>query len=199
MVVGGKVLWEGPFDLNDPVPDHHIPEELKADYNSDAIFGAAKEYFDIQYIGPAGHELHRHVFYLTAKPIHWYLDDGVAQAGSGGATRAWEYEDGRRIDEFEHIFGAHCIPGSLNVKLYRGAPWENRLEVDFFDVMERKNGLGSRWAPRKLWVKPCQVNNAPAFAFRFAGDAYDWDFVEFVSKFRLRDFIGKGNHVQVLW
>jgi SAM-dependent methyltransferase len=199
LVVGGKVLWEGPFDLLDPVPDRHIPEEFKSGYNPDAIFGAASKWFDVQYIGPALHEENRHVFYLTAKPIRWTLLEGTAIAGAGGATRAWMYEDERRINEFEHKFGMRCIPGSLNVKLDRVAPWEpGWLKVDLLDVADRAKGLGGEWYPRRLAVKPCQVNNAPAYAFRFQGEKYGWDFVELVSKFRLRDFIGPDNHVQVL-
>lgn len=187
---GGEVLWENPVDCLDPVAHRHIPAPLRDGYHMEAILRASSRYFRSEYIGPALHEPRRSVYRFTALPRKLEVGTATVREGSGGAAMAWQRERGARIREFEHRFGVKCIPGSLNARM----PWDwdhGYLPALISDPVDRADPAGP-WKPRRARVYPCAVNNTPAYAFRFDGEPYPADFIEFVSPSRLRETMSEG-------
>jgi CTP-dependent riboflavin kinase len=123
----------------------------------------------------------------VAVPRTWH---GELGGGCGGATRAFEYAGGRRMDEIEHAIGVRPIPGSLNVRLKYPFHWDHGYyRAPILDVADRKAGLDSEWLPRWARFYPVWVGDMPAHVFRFEGEHYDEQFVELVAGARLRDVV----------
>jgi hypothetical protein len=190
---GGQVLWEGPLDDNDPVVRANISDENRRGYNRDAILRAAEEYFESEYIGPALHEPARQVWRFRPKTLGHLEISGKTVIGAGGATAAFEFADGRRIEEIQNALGFRAKPGSLNVQL-SGPFWWNKeyVRARVLDVVKRGNGLDGEWAPRWARFYPVSIKGQQAWVFRFEGDRYPDDFVELIAPNRLRKSTGSG-------
>lgn len=186
----GVVLWEGPVDDSDPVVRANVSAAHRAIYNQGQIFGAASIYFALEYIGPALHEPTRQVWRLRPRPRPPLSMLAAVRSGAGGASKAFEYADSRRIGEIETITGMRPIAGSLNLTTTSPFPWHaNYYRGQVLDVVERGKGLDVEWRPRWARLYPLKVNDVPAFAFRFEGEHYNDRFVELVSDVRLRDLL----------
>lgn len=179
------VLWENPVDLQDAVAARHVSRD---DYNEDSILDAASEYFDIQYLGPAVHEPYRKVYKLTAKKIPPVEYRAQLLDGAGGATKAFQFNDGQRMREIEKILGFSPYPGSLNAALHQNFMWDkNYYRAAMMDVKDRKKGLSSEWHLRWARFYPVTIDGIEAFAFRFEGEKYQANFIELIAPIKLRD------------
>lgn len=186
----GEVLWEGPLDDSDPVVRANVSDANRAGYTKEAIIAAASWFFAAEYVGPALHEPTRQVWRFRPHPVQWARYVGEMQAGAGGATKAFEYADGRRMDEIERVLGWRPIPGSLNVRLDRPFGWEDGFyRARILDVKDRAKGLQSEWQPRWARFYPVTIDGEDACAFRFEGEKYDPAFLELIAPDRLRDLV----------
>lgn len=185
-----ELLWEGPVDDSDPVVRANVSAENQPAFTRTAILGAASEYFTAEKIGPALHEPTREVWRFRPRAPTAITIGGAMVEGVGGATKAFNYADGRRIEEISAIVGIEPVPGSLNL----------RLDADFdfdrgyysgrvMDVVDRRNGFDSEWATRPARFYPLAVDGIGAYAFRFEGEGYDGRFIELISNCVLRDRI----------
>jgi len=188
----GQVLWEGPVDETDPVVCANVSDVNRGAYSREAILAAASEYFDAEFIGPALHEPTREVWRFKPKAREQEIFAANVIAGAGGASPAFEYDNGRRIEEIEHALGFRPYPGSLNLWLDKSF----HLGVDYYrakilDVADRSAGLGSEWKPRWARFYPVTIDGEQAFAFRFEGERYSGNFCELIAPKRLRDTVAE--------
>lgn len=183
-----ELLWEGPVDDSDPVVRANVSADKRSSFTRAEILGAASEYFTADRVGPALHEPTREVWRFRPRAPKKTVIDGVMIDGVGGATKAFNYADGRRIAEIAAITGHEMVPGSLNIRL--------DAEFDFgrgyypgevFDVADRTKGFESEWRPRRARFYPVKVDGVDALAFRFDGEGYDGRFIELISDCILRD------------
>lgn len=190
-----EIIWEGPVDDSDPVVRMNVSDANRPGYSREAILAAASWFFAAEYIGPALHEPTRQVWRFRPHPVNWAEHRGTIEAGAGGATRAFEYADGRRMAEIERVLGWRPVPGSLNVKLDTPFGWnDGYVRAQLLDVKDRSRGLESEWAPRWARFYPVHIDGEDAEAFRFEGERYDERFVELIAPDRLRDIV-KGPEV----
>lgn len=186
----GEVLWEGPVDDSDPVVRANVSDANRPGYTKEAILAAASWFFAAEYVGPALHEPTRQVWRFRPHPVHWQRHSGVMQAGAGGATKAFEYDEGRRMREIERALGWQPVPGSLNVRLDRAFGWDDGyFRAQILDVKDRSKGLDSEWEPRWARFYPLTIDGEDACAFRFEGEKYDPAFLELIAPDRLRDLV----------
>lgn len=182
----GELLWEAPLSTDDSVVARHVTRP----YFASEIRAAADEWFDVEDVGP-GWVPTRRVW--RCRPKAWRETYCVTlKDGAGGAAPAFEYADGRRIAEIETALGVRPIAGSLNCRTDRPFHWDRgyyRAEVS--DVVVRKAGLDSEWAPR--WCRFYPVGDA--YAMRFEGERYAVDFVELIAPRRLRDTLMDGDTI----
>lgn len=186
---GGEVIWENPTDTSDPVVQANVDKEYHKSYHRIAILNAAHKFFDIEYVGPARHVPTREVYAFKRKELAVRGICADMRNGAGGATKAFLYQDGRRIKEIAKVLDITPYPGSLNLFCYEDFDW-NQLyyRAQILDVKDRAAGFDSEWAPR--WMRFYPVRNAGlrAFALRFEGESYPENFVELISNVRLRDY-----------
>lgn len=186
----GQVIWEGPVDETDPVVRANVSDVNRGAYSREEIIKAASMYFDDEHIGPALHEPTREVWRFKPKAKQPDVMTGKMKAGAGGATAAFEYADGRRINEIESILGVRAVPGSLNVELGSSFDWERGYyRAQVLDVKNRSAGLGSEWEHRWARFYPLEIEGIPAWAFRFEGEKYGSRFLELIAPQKLRDVI----------
>jgi SAM-dependent methyltransferase len=183
------VLWEGPTGDNDPVVRANISEAHRPGYTRDAIIAAASKHYHAEFIGPALHEPTREVWRFTArktpKRSTW---SGAMIDGAGGATKAFEYAENRRMDEMEEILGWRPFPGSLNIQLDKPFDWNSGYyRAQVLDVADRSKGLSSPWVSRWARFYPVKMDGIPAMAFRFEGEQYRAYFMELIAPQKLRD------------
>jgi 2-polyprenyl-3-methyl-5-hydroxy-6-metoxy-1,4-benzoquinol methylase len=184
----GDVIFEGPVDDSDPVVRANVPYAHRVGFTREAILAAAGVYFEPELVGPALHEPTREVWRFRRRQRPERLTRARVQVGAGGATRAFEYRDGRRIYEIEAALGVRPWPGSLNLRLEGPFDWDDGYyRVQILDVVERGKGLDVEWTPRWARFYPLAVDGLPAHAFRFEGEAYDDRFMELIAPMRLRD------------
>lgn len=180
-----QLLWEGPLDDSDVVVQINV---RRPGYRRDAILFAADAFFETEMIGPALHEPHRFVYRFTPKEIPLKRYVGNVEKGSGGATIAFEFAEGRRIGEIEKALGFRPVPGSLNVRLFTDFDWNMKYyRVELMDVVNRAQGFASDWAPRWARLYPLSINGIAATALRFEGENYDKKFVELIAPYPLRE------------
>ncbi len=186
----GVLLWENPTGTDDPVVCKDVSQEYRSGYNVGAIIGTALEYFDSEHIGPALHVTTREVYRFKLKPVFIETLRGTVSSGAGGATKAFNYADGRRMKVLKELLGEQMFPGTLNVKCESPFWWErDYYRGQVWDVKDRRAGLDSEWALRWARFYPVSVNGIDAWAFRCEGERYPDNFVELISKDRLRDKI----------
>lgn len=184
---GGELLWENPTGVDDDVVKLNV---TRPGYNRQAITDAAFRYFDVEFIGQ-GHVATREVWRCAPK---WRADitwRGGTTTGGGGASRAFQFADGRRMGEIEAALGFRPYPGTLNLWLDHPFCWsKDYYRVELTEARDRAN-LQGEWAPRWCRFYPVKVEGIPAFAMRFEGESYDEKYVELISSRRLRDHIGE--------
>lgn len=186
----GEVLFEGPLDDSDPVVQVNVSDTNRPGYTKEAILEAASAFFDAEYIGPALHEPTRQVWRFRPHLVQWQRHAGVLQAGAGGASKAFEYADGRRISEIERVLGFRPVPGSLNVQLDRPFAWDDGFfRAQILDVKDRAKGLQSEWEPRWARFYPLTIDGEDACAIRFEGERYDPAFLELIAPEKLRELV----------
>jgi hypothetical protein len=190
---GGVVLWEGPVDDTDSVVRRNVSDANRPGYSRAALLAAAAPWFAAERIGPALHEPTREVWRFTrvaAAPLSW---TATLKPGAGGAAPAFEHAGGRRIRELAAVLGWPPHPGSLNLALDRPFAWDRGyVRAQLLDVVDRKAGLGSPWAPRWARLYPVTIAGHPAHALRFEGERYPETFVELIALVRLRDLVQEG-------
>ena len=190
--VKGTLLWENPVDVDDPVSNGNIDKKYHAHYTKEKILSAASEYFEYEYIGKALHEPNRHVYTFTPRPKQTWLHHGTVKHGAGGASKAFLFENSRRINEIERITGVKCIPGSLNVWTDKDFDWDkNYYRAEVLDVKDRKKGLFSKWSPKWARIYPVKVDGHQGYAFRFEGESYPKNLVEIIGNVRFRECVGE--------
>lgn len=185
----GELLWENPTGTDDDVVLRNVSPEKHAGYNRDDILSAAEGYFDIEEIGPALHVGTREVW--RCKPLKLPANDyrGALCSGGGGATLAFMHEENRRMAEIASILGQWPFPGTLNARLDRPFDWDrNYFRAQLLDCVDRSN-RNSEWTPRWGRLYPLTVNGLAAHAFRFEGENYAPNYIEFIAPVRLRDTI----------
>jgi SAM-dependent methyltransferase len=186
MKAGGELLWENPVDKADAVVRMNMPPDYWDHYSLKEIIGAASEYFEAEYVGPALHEPTRQVWRFTAKPDHRARLHAFVERGGNGASKAFRYADGRRMKEIEKILGFAPYAGSLNLRCATPFPWEEcYFRSQLLDVEHREKGLDSPWVLKWVRFYPVKVNGEQAYALRFEADEYAPEFVEVISRERL--------------
>jgi SAM-dependent methyltransferase len=184
------LLWEGPVDANDPVVRANVSAEHQTNYTRDAILAAGSCFFHGEFIGPALHEPTREVWRFTPRDRVETSVDGLMENGAGGATKAFEYAGGRRMDEIAQVLGNRPVPGSLNVRLDKAFDWNtDYFRAQILDVEDRASGIAGKWSPRWARFYPVAIDGEDAYAFRFEGETYDPRFVELIAPWRLRDMV----------
>lgn len=184
----GVLLWEGPTGVEDSVVARNVSLGHQAAYVRGEILAAARRWFDVEVVGPAIHEPTREVWRCRPLSVPESVAAAEVEAGAGGASKAFEYASGRRMDEIEAILGWRPVPGSLNLRCDRPFDWRRGyFRSQVLDVTNRRAGLLSDWAPRWARFYPVSVSGEPAVAFRFEGERYADNFVELVAPVRLRD------------
>lgn len=159
-------------------------------YNERAIMDSMAKYFLFEYVGPALHEETRSVWKLTPKKLDKKIYKATIKTGAGGASKAFAFADGRRIKEIKNIMGFEPYPGSLNMELTEPFDWNSEYyRAQVLDVVDRKAGLNSEWAPRWVRIYPCYLKGIRVYAFRFEGEKYPDNFVEVLAPVRLRNII----------
>lgn len=197
-VTAGVLLWENPVDTSDVVVQMNLARELWPDYNEQQIRAAALEYFDIDFEGPAIHEVTRSVWRLKPKQNATAIYRGTAQAGAGGAAKAFSHADGRRIAEIRKILGKDMVAGSLNVMLEQNFDWDRRyFRARLLDLADRSTGLAGNWSARWVRFYPLSVNGAAAWAMRFEGERYPANFIELISDQALRPLLAADGRVEI--
>jgi len=193
------LIWENPTDASDVVVQRNVDGHLHPRYTKEKILEAASVYFNYKYIGPAEHEPTRDVFVFTPKKIPSVSYAGDVKSGAGGASKAFEYNDGFRMTEIRKILGFTPYPGSLNVHLEAPFDWsKGYFRQRVHDVSDRREGLESVWVPRWARFYPVLVGGFKAFVFRFETDSYPENFIELVAEKRLRDHIDVKTVIQCL-
>lgn len=178
-----SVIWEGPLDDTDKVVQMNVTKP----YTKEDILDAAHIYFDSEYIGPALHEPNRHVYVFRPKKINAQYRIRP-EAGTGGATKAFQFENERRMDEIESIVGYRPYPGSLNCIVEGLFDFsEHYYPGEILDIKERGLGLEQDWAPKEARFYPVSINEQKAHVIRMKGDPYPPYFIEFIAPVRLRD------------
>lgn len=181
-----EVIWENPLEADDSVVQLNVNPVIHPLYNEGLIRKHAYKYFDITYEGPALHETTRVVWKLKRKPAKIESFNGRVINGAGGASKAFVYDNERRIDELEFILGMRPIPGSMNVLLDRDFNWASGYyRTGMLDVTDRSKGLNSQWNYKPVRLYPVKVGTKKAFAMRFEGEGYPLNFVELISDERL--------------
>jgi hypothetical protein len=192
------LLWENPVDCSDGVVQTNVSKDLWPFYTKEIIRNIALKYFDIDYEGPALHEPTRIIWRLRAKIPIVKAYRGIAQSGSGGASKAFAYSNNRRILEIQKILGKTMIPGSLNLTLDENFDWEsNFVRARLLDLVDRKTGLSGQWAERWVRFYPLLLGDTQAWALRFEGERYPLNFVELVSDQRLRPLLTDDGRVSI--
>lgn len=185
---GGIVLWEGPVGPVDSVVRRNVSRALHRRYNKANILNAAEHYFKAEYIGPALHEATREVWRFTRLEREPVRTGAKIVSGAGGASKAFEYANGRRIGEVAAAFGFRPYPGSLNLRAAAPFDWSiGYYRSHLLDLRKRRAGLDSKWEPQWARFYPVRVNGIDAFAFRFEKERYPSNFVEVIAAQRLRD------------
>ena len=180
---GEVLVWEAPLSKDDGVAAQHVSHP----YLEAEIRAAAEHYFDVDVVGP-GWVQTREVWRCYPKRRRQVHYAGTARAGAGGATKAFEYAGGRRMDEIEHALGVRPVPGSMNVQLVEPFDWDwGYYRAPILDVVQRGRGLDVPWVPRPARLYPLRWNDVPCHAFRFEGEHYPTEFVELIAAERLRD------------
>ena len=188
------LIWENPTSPLDTVVKKNVSPEYQSNYNMTAILDAASQYFEPEFIGPAEHEEHRLVFYFYPRSKPLKCRDVTHVSGAGGATKAFLYRDGRRIQEIEEVTGIRPVPGSMNLVSERSINWWGRYyRAEVMDVKNRSLGLESEWGKRWARFYPVTFNGISAFAFRFEGETYPLNFFELVSHVRLTEHLQENN------
>lgn len=194
------LIWENPVDTTDVVVQHDVERSKQHLYIKESILEAARRYFNVEVLGPAVHSPTREVWICTPHPKDPRAAVGDVIPGAGGATKAFEYLQGRRIKELEAVLGITPYPGSLNIRLDDPFGWDHMYyPAEILDVKDRKKGLESPWHGRRMRFYPVTVTRHPnivanipephykAYGMRFEGEHYPEDFLELVSPIRLRD------------
>lgn len=185
-----EVIYEGPTDDTDPVVRKNVSAHNRKRYTPEAIMEAADPYFTCQHVGPALHEPTRGVWKFKARPAAERITKAFMLAGTGVATKAFEYADGRRIKEIHAATGMLPVAGSLNLRLASPFDWDRGyFRFQMLDVADRSKGLESEWAPRWARLYPLMAGGVLAWAFRFEGERYDYKFMELIAPQRLRDAV----------
>lgn len=183
------VIWENPTDCSDPVVRANVSVSHQANFTRDALLRAAGEYFEAEFIGPALHEPTREVWVFHPKQIESRLLAARVKSGAGGASNAFTYANGRRIQEIATILRMRPKPGSFNLETAGPFKWTERYyRAQILDVVDRSLGLDSEWAMRWARFYPVMGN---AFAFRFEDESYPDNFVELIAEYLLADVIGR--------
>lgn len=184
----GVVVWESPLNTDDVVIQRNVSPENHDRYNDHDIIVSASRYFDVEYKGPALHEETRHVLNLYPKHDTTEVYTATLRDGAGGASKAFTYADNRRSREIETILGFHPYPGSLNTVLDAPFEWNHGYyRAQMWDVIDRRKGLESEWAPRWARLYPLNIGKEEAVAFRFENEHYPKNMVELIAPKRLRD------------
>lgn len=185
-----SLIWENPTDNTDSVVKMNVSGHLHPKYTQKHILEAASAYFNYRYIGPAEHEPTRSVFIFTPRKLPTRIYAGRCKDGAGGASKAFQYKSGRRMEEIRNILGFTPYPGSLNVHLETPFNWDiGYFRSRVLDVANRKEGLDSHWVPRWARFYPVIVGGMKAFVFKFEGDTYPENFIELIAEKRVRDFL----------
>lgn len=183
------VIWENPIDCSDPVVRANVSVSHQANFTREALLRAAAEYFEAEFIGPALHEPTREVWVFHPKQIESRFLAARVKSGAGGASNAFAYANGRRIQEIETILGMRPKPGSFNLETAAPFKWNERYyRAQILDVVDRSLGPDSEWAMRWARFYPVMGN---AFAFRFEDESYPDNFVELIAEYLLADVIGR--------
>lgn len=186
----GLILWEGPVDDTDPVVRAIVSDENRRRYTRDAILAAAARYFEPELIGPAKHEPTREVWRFRPLAKRERLTKARMMDGTGGASIAFKYANGRRMKEIESVLGDRPVPGSLNLQLDGPFDWdEGYYRAQVLDVVKRGEGLDVEWKPRWARFYPLLIDGVSACAFRFEGEKYGVRFLELIASVKLRDKI----------
>jgi FkbM family methyltransferase len=191
VVPGGLLIWEGPTDDADPVIRANVPQVLRAGYTLWALEGAASRYFDLVASRPALHESTRSVWLMrrNGEPTGRVIDRYEMRDGAGGATKAFQREGGRRMDEIEQALGVRPVPGSLNLVLPEPFDWSrDYYRVQVLDSTDRGDPEAP-WAPRWCRFYPIAIGRVGGWAMRFEGEKYDERFVEVIGPHRFRDLV----------
>lgn len=178
------VIWENPVDYADKVVTMNVKRE---GYNRKAIIDAASVYFNIKYIGAANHEPHRHVYIFTPKTG---LQDSYCitpRNGMGGASKAFELHNQRRMDEIEKIVGYRPHPGTLNVTAKKEFNFDWHYYPGMILDMTDRTDPDSAWEPRETRFYPATINGVKCHAMRMRGEKYPYNFIELIAPTRLRD------------
>lgn len=188
----GMLIWENPTDVSDVVVQGNVPDFLHLGYNVENIREAAERYFTIVDERPALHEDTRTIWVCEPKydrddvPFEAWL--GQTKDGAGGASKAFAWDNSRRVREIEHILGEEVRPGSLNIELEQPFGWDRRYyRTLVMDLVDRRTGLEGEWRLRPCRFYPVWVDGQRAWAMRFEGEAYPDNFIELISPKRLRD------------
>lgn len=180
----GRLYWEGPVSRNDPV----VVKDVKnsSNYTEAEISEAASKYFTRYYIQNS--PIHgREVWELVPKPRETFNYRGVVHAGAGGASKAFNYNNRQRIKDLTAIIGWEPVPGTLNIRTDENFRWDRHyLRAKLPDVIDRKAGLNSPWAPRWCRFYRVILNNLRVTAMRFEGESYNANFIEVISEQNLR-------------
>jgi hypothetical protein len=192
----GELLWENPTSTADGVALKDIPAALHGGYNEQAIRAAAERYFDIEVVGQ-GWVASRVVWRCKPKLVnsHSYA---VVKDGAGGASKAFAFAGERRMREIDTALGFYPAPGSLN--LQAGAPFDygrKYFRTQILDVVDRKRGLASAWAPRWCRFYPLDIEGETAYAMRFEGEKYPDTLVELIAGTHLRTKLDLKNGEEV--
>ncbi len=181
-----ELLWENPTSTDDDVVRLNVSRD---GYNRTAIMDAALRYFHVEVIGPALHVRTREVWRCKPREMPAIKWQGRVTHGGGGATKAFNFADGRRIKEIESILGARMVPGSLNLKLAHPFGWEHDYyRAQVLDCTDRAN-INSEWMPRWARFYPVKMNAVSAFAFKFEGESYPLDYVELIAPEMLSEHV----------
>jgi SAM-dependent methyltransferase len=199
-VTAGVLLWENPVDTTDTVVQMNLKRELWPDYTEQKIRAAALDHFDIDFEGPAIHEVTRSVWRLKPKINPPSVYHGTAQSGAGGAAQAFRHANNRRIAEIRNILGKEMVAGSLNVMLDENFDWERRyFRARLLDLADRSSGLSGSWVQRWVRFYPLNVNGTTAWAMRFEGEYYyPANFLELVSDRPLRPLLDEQQRLEIL-
>lgn len=194
----GELLWENPTDDSDSVVRANVSADKRARYAIREILEAAESYFETEFIGPALHVPTRKVYRFKPRPVSNLVLIGKTEDGQGGATKAFNHADGRRIREIEHVLGVRVLPGSLNARLERDFEWDRGYyRAQILDLTNRDGDFDGMWLPRWARFYPVIAGGHPAFAFRFEGERYPANFVELIAETKLRKTVRPDGRIDV--
>ena len=197
-ITKGFLIWENPVDDSDTVVQMNLASELLPLYNEKSIRQAALQYFDIEFEGPAIHEVTRTVWKLKPKKIEPEIYCGTPRNGAGGATKAFQYSENRRINEIKEILGKEMIPGSLNITLEKNFDWDaHYFRAQLFDLKDRSTGLNGEWYRRWVRFYPVTFYDSQAWIMRFEGEQYPLNFIELISDQLLAPLIQNKKYIQL--